>query len=104
MTIAKRQLLSASNQLFIEGSCLTHDQTCYIFEANTTGLDGQIANVDDVVETANHFLCIDLVINNATKPLTETFIKNCTVRSKMVPATAASPGLPLVCIRKWRTK
>ncbi len=59
----------------IEGSRLTHDQTRYIFETNTIGSDGESINVDDVIEAANHFRCIDLVIKNAAKPLTETFIK-----------------------------
>ena len=45
------------------------------YETNTIGLDGESVNVDDVVETANHFRCIDLIIENAAKPLTEAFIK-----------------------------
>jgi Fic family protein len=63
------------NSNHIEGSRLTHDQTRYIFETNTIGLESESVNVDDVVETANHFRCIDLVIDNASKPLTEAFIK-----------------------------
>lgn len=60
----------------IEGSRLTHDQTRYIFETNTIGLEGESVNVDDVVETANHFRCIDLVIENAMKQLSEAQIKD----------------------------
>ena len=59
----------------IEGSRLTHDQTRLIFETNTIGVEGEAVNVDDVVETANHFRCIDLVIENAARPLSEAFIK-----------------------------
>lgn len=59
----------------IEGSRLTHDQTRYIFETNTIGMTGDSINVDDVVETANHFRCIDLIIEHATGILTESFIK-----------------------------
>lgn len=63
------------NSNHIEGSRLTHDQTRYIFETNTIGIDGGAVKVDDIVETANHFKCIDLIIENAKKPITETFIK-----------------------------
>ncbi len=70
----KVQIELTYNSNHIEGSRLTHDQTRYIFETNTIGADGAV-RVDDIVETANHFKCIDLIIENAKKPLTETFIK-----------------------------
>lgn len=63
------------NSNHIEGSRLTHDQTRYIYETNTIGMDGGTANVDDIVETANHFQCINAVIDQAAKQLTEAFIK-----------------------------
>ena len=63
------------NSNHIEGSRLTHDQTRYIFETNTIGFESGAVNVDDVVETANHFRCIDMVIDNAMYPLSETLIK-----------------------------
>lgn len=63
------------NSNHIEGSRLTHDQTRYIFETNTIGFENGAVNVDDVVETANHFRCIDMVIDNAMYTLSETFIK-----------------------------
>lgn len=59
----------------IEGSKLTHDQTRYIFETNTIGAENEALNVDDIIETANHFKCIDMVIDNAKYKLTEKFIK-----------------------------
>ncbi|MDE7213441.1 MAG: Fic family protein [Anaeroplasmataceae bacterium] len=71
----KVQIELTYNSNHIEGSRLTHDQTRYIFETNTIGLDGVAIKVDDIVETANHFRCIDMIIDNAKKPLTETFIK-----------------------------
>ncbi len=71
----KLQVDMTYNSNHIEGSRLTHDQTRYIYETNTIGLEGESVNVDDVVETANHFRCIDLIIENAAKPLTEAFIK-----------------------------
>ena len=63
------------NSNHIEGSRLTHDQTRYIFETNTIGISGENIKVDDIVETTNHFRCIDLVIENASSALSEGFIK-----------------------------
>ena len=71
----KIQIDLTYNSNHIEGSRLTHDQTRYIFETNTIGIDNGAVKVDDVVETANHFKCIDLIIDNAKKPITEVFIK-----------------------------
>lgn len=71
----KVQIDLTYNSNHIEGSRLTHDQTRYIFETNTIGFENGAINVDDVVETANHFRCIDMVIDNAMQPLSETFIK-----------------------------
>ncbi|MDV3539937.1 cell filamentation protein Fic [Elizabethkingia anophelis] len=59
----------------IEGSKLTHDQTRYIYETNTIGVTQENVNVDDIIETTNHFRCIDLVIDKAKAKLTESFIK-----------------------------
>ena len=53
------------NSNHIEGSKLTHDQTRYIFETNTIGMAGEAVKIDDIVETANHFRCIDMIIDQA---------------------------------------
>lgn len=71
----KLQIELTYNSNHIEGSRLTHDQTRYIYETNTIGTGDGTANVDDIVETANHFKCIDLVIEQANHPLSESFIK-----------------------------
>ena len=63
------------NSNHMEGSRLTHDQTRYIFETNTIGITTESVNVDDVIETSNHFRCIDLIIDRAEENLTEAFIK-----------------------------
>ena len=63
------------NSNHIEGSRLTHDQTRYIFETNTIGIESGVLYVDDIIETSNHFRCIDHVIRNADKMLTEDCIK-----------------------------
>jgi Fic family protein len=64
------------NSNHMEGSRLTHDQTRYIFETNTIGVENEVLNVDDVIETANHFRCMDMIIDNAGMTLTEKFIKD----------------------------
>ena len=71
----KTQIDLTYNSNHIEGSSLTHDQTRYIFETNTIGVEKDVLNVDDVIETANHFRCIDVIIDNAKATLTEKFIK-----------------------------
>lgn len=63
------------NSNHIEGSRLTHDQTRFIFETNTIGMSDGAVKVDDVVETANHFKCIDMVIDSAAHVLSKVFIK-----------------------------
>ena len=63
------------NSNHIEGSRLTHDQTRYIFETNTIGVTDETINVDDIVETVNHFRCIDYIIDHAEEKLSENYIK-----------------------------
>ena len=71
----KTQIDLTYNSNHMEGSRLTHDQTRYIFETNTIGIEKEVLNVDNVIETANHFRCIDMIIDYAKATLTENFIK-----------------------------
>ena len=71
----KIQIDLTYNSNHIEGSKLTHDQTRFIFETNTVGITDKAVKVDDIVETVNHFRCIDLIIEGARSKLTESFIK-----------------------------
>ena len=71
----KTQIDLTYNSNHIEGSRLTHDQTRYIFETNTIGIEGESIRVDDIIETTNHFRCIDLIIDRAEERLTESLIK-----------------------------
>ena len=71
----KIQIDLTYNSNHMEGSRLTHDQTRYIYETNTIGITDESVNVDDVIETANHFRCVDLVIDALKAPLTEKLIK-----------------------------
>ena len=70
------QIIFAYNTNHIEGSKLTEDQTRNIFETNTILFEGEtIANVDDILETANHFKLVDYMLDIADKKLTEDIIK-----------------------------
>ena len=71
----KIQIELTYNSNHIEGSRLSHDQTRYIYETNTIGMANDVVNVDDIVETANHFRCIDLIIDRAEGKITESLIK-----------------------------
>ncbi len=70
------QIIFAYNTNHIEGSRLTEDQTKNIYETNTVLFESDtIANVDDILETANHFKLVDYMLDIADKNLTEDMIK-----------------------------
>ncbi|UTC63554.1 Fic family protein [Treponema sp. OMZ 787] len=71
----KIQIDLTYNSNHIEGSKLTHEQTRFIFETRTLGVTDDVVRVDDIVETVNHFHCIDLIIEGAHTKLSESFIK-----------------------------
>lgn len=71
----KVQIELTYNSNHLEGSRLTHDQTRYIYETNTIGPENGTLNIDDLVETANHFKCVDMVIDAASQPPREAFLK-----------------------------
>ena len=70
------QITFAYNTNHIEGSKLTEDQTIYIYETNTLLAEkDSITDLDDVLETANHFKLVDYMLDIADKKLTEKMIK-----------------------------
>ena len=71
----KTQIEFTYNSNHIEGSELSEEQTRFIFETNTIGETNNPINVDDIIETSNHFRCIDFIIENAKKELSEPMIK-----------------------------
>ena len=71
----KLQIEMTYNSNHIEGSKLTHDETRFIYETKTIGIDNKSIKIDDIIETVNHFRCIDLAIDMANKKLSESFIK-----------------------------
>lgn len=62
------------NSNHIEGSRLTHEQTRFIFETNTIGVDKAV-RVDDIVETVNHFQCVNHIIDTTRRTLTQSYLK-----------------------------
>lgn len=69
------QVKLAYNSNHMEGSKLTEDQTRYIYETNTIGLEKEPANIDDIIETVNHFQCFDYILDCAENVLSENIIK-----------------------------
>ena len=70
------QIIFAYNTNHIEGSKLTEDQTRYIYETNTLLTEKEsITNLDDIIETANHFKLVDYMLDVADKELTEEMSK-----------------------------
>lgn len=71
----RTQIELTYNSNRIEGSKLSQDQTRLIFETNTIEEFKGIINVDDIIETTNHFRCIDFIIEKASAKLSEKLIK-----------------------------
>jgi len=71
----KIQIELTYNSNHIEGSKLTYDQTRFIYETNTIGINEKTINVDDIIETVNHFKCVDLIIKSVNNSLSESLIK-----------------------------
>lgn len=69
------QIKLSYNSNHMEGSTLTEDQTRYIYETNTIGLEKEPANIDDIIETVNHFQCFDYILDCADEVLTEGIVK-----------------------------
>ena len=72
----KIQIELTYNSNHMEGSRLTSEETRYIYETNTIGLDNKTINVDDIIETVNHFKCVDYIIDHVNYKLTESMIKH----------------------------
>lgn len=70
------QIVMTYNTNHIEGSTLSEEQTRYIFETNTLLTEKDtITNIDDIIETQNHFKLFDYMLDVADKKLTEKMIK-----------------------------
>lgn len=71
------QVKLAYNSNHIEGSRLSEEQTRYIFETNTIGVenDEPSVNVDDIIETNNHFEAFRYLLDVAEEDLSEKIIK-----------------------------
>ena len=73
----KTQINLAYNSNRIEGSKLTEEQTRYIFETRTIGFkDQEAVPVDDIIETSNHFVAFDYLLDTIDEPLSNEIIKS----------------------------
>lgn len=70
------QVKPAYNSNRIEDSRLTEEQTRYIYETNTIGVEEEAVRIDDIMETVNHFRCFDYMLDCASEILTEDIIKH----------------------------
>lgn len=74
----KIQIELAYHSNHIEGSQLSEEQTRYIYETNTVGMDGSTTvKVNDIVETVNHFIAFDYLVDTIDEELSEKWIKEC---------------------------
>ena len=69
------QIKLTYNSNHIEGNMLSEEQTRYIYETNTIAVEKMPINIDDIIETVNHFQCFDYILDYADEVLTENIIK-----------------------------
>lgn len=53
---------------------LTRNQIEVLYKTDRIFTTSEDIKVNDIVEARNHFLCVDTILTNAMKPLTQTFI------------------------------
>lgn len=88
------------NSNHMEGNELTHDETRYIFETRTIGVEKNTSKkIDDIVETMNHFAAIDRVIDFANYPLSEAFIKEL---HKILKSNTSDSRLPYFAVGDYK--
>lgn len=88
------------NSNHMEGNELTHDETRYIFETRTIGVEKNTSKkIDDIVETMNHFVAIDRVIDFANYPLSEAFIKEL---HKILKSNTSDSRLPYFAVGDYK--
>lgn len=88
----KTQINLAYNSNKIEGSKLTEQQTRYIFETRTIGFkDEEAVPVDDIIETSNHFVAFDYLLDTIDAPLSNNLIKKIHLILKTGTSDAQKP-------------
>lgn len=85
----KLQIDFAYNTNHMEGSRLSHEQTISIYDTMTIGGEG--IQIDDIIETKNHFRCFDIILEHYRKPLTESLIKSLHRQLKAETFSSQSP-------------
>ena len=92
------------NSNHIEGSKLTEEQTRHIFETQSLIANNDIIHVDDLIETSNHFRCVDYIIRNAQLPLTESMICELHAILKTATSDASRPWFAVGGYKKYENE
>lgn len=95
------QVKLAYNSNHMEGSRLTEEQTRYIYETNTIGIEKEAINVDDIIETVNHFQCFDYILDCAEDELTEKLIKKIHL---MLKSNTSDSRLAWFCVGDYKQR
>jgi Fic family protein len=96
----KTQVMLAYNSNRIEGSRLSEEQTRYIFETRTIGFkEEEAVPIDDIIETSNHFVAFDYIIDTADFPLDEELIKNL---HKILKSSTADAAKDWFHVGEWK--
>jgi Fic family protein len=96
----KTQINFAYNSNRIEGSKLTEEQTRYIFETRTIGFkDQEAVSVDDIIETSNHFVAFNYMLNSIGIQLNNRKIK---LFHKILKASTSDAVKDRVKIGRWK--
>ncbi|MDR1792971.1 MAG: Fic family protein, partial [Bacteroidales bacterium] len=96
----KTQVNLAYNSNRIEGSRLTEEQTRYIFETRTIGFkDEEAVPVDDIIETSNHFVAFDYLLDTARNPLTNDIIQEF---HRILKTGTADAAKPFFAVGNWK--
>jgi Fic family protein len=96
----KTQVNLAYNSNRIEGSKLTEEQTRYIFETRTIGFkDQEAVPVDDIIETSNHFVAFDNLIDTLDLSLSSQIIKNF---HKILKAGTSDSAKEWINVGEWK--
>ncbi len=96
----KTQINLAYNSNRIEGSKLSEEQTRFIFETRTIGFkDEEAVPVDDIIETSNHFIAFDYLIDTINDTLSNKLIKTF---HRILKTGTADASRPWFAIGDWK--
>lgn len=69
------QVKLTTNTNFVENINLTEDDVRFVYTTQRIACANECIKIEDIIETFNHFKCIDYCIDHAEEPISEEFIK-----------------------------